>query len=128
MKTVPNPSILYLTLSITKKKTAFPFAYKGVTIEVLNKNKRYHGITYTKTEHSERKKGNYSRQIIYNGKSGDNLKFTYREFSDDMARPAFTQDLQYDLSESKIIGFDGLRVEILKATNTGIEYKILNDF
>ena len=47
---------------------------------------------------------------------------------DDLARPAFTQDLQYDLTESKVIGFRGLRIEIISATNIKIEYKVLNHF
>jgi hypothetical protein len=45
-----------------------------------------------------------------------------------MARPSFTQDLQYDLSEGNIVGFKGLRIEIIKAQNTKIEYKILSFF
>ena len=45
-----------------------------------------------------------------------------------MARPAFNQDLQYDLADGNIVGFKGLRIEIIKATNTNIEYKILSNF
>ena len=67
----------------------------------------------------------FSVELIYNGKIGDNIKFTYREFKGDFIRPAFAQDLQYDLSESNIIGFKTMRVEILKATNTEIDYKVL---
>ena len=74
-------------------------------------------------------KSNYLKQeFIYNGKIGTGLKFTYREFASDMARPSFTQDLQYDLSEGNIVGFKGLRIEIIKAQNTKIEYKILSFF
>jgi len=67
-------------------------------------------------------------EFIYNGTSGNTAKFTYREYSNDYARPEFTQETQYDLNESKIIGFKGLRIEIIKATNTLITYKILNGF
>lgn len=67
------------------------------------------------------------KEFIYNGKSNNTLKFIYREFVRDMARPAFTQELQYDLNESNIIGFKGLRIEVLKSTNTSIEYKVLSD-
>lgn len=70
----------------------------------------------------------FKRELIYNGKSGTTLRFIYREFINDMARPAFNQDLQYDLSESNVIGIKGLRVEVINATNTKIEYKILNNF
>jgi len=67
-------------------------------------------------------------EFIYNGVSGNTAKFTYREYSNDYARPAFTQETQYDLNESKIIGFKGLRIEILKTTNIGITYKVLSGF
>lgn len=66
----------------------------------------------------------FKKEFIYNGKSNNTLKFVYREFVQDWARPAFTQELQYDLNESNIIGFKGLRIEVLKSTNTTIEYKI----
>ncbi len=72
------------------------------------------------------KKQYFKKDFIYNGKVGNAIKFTYREYANDLARPAFTQDLQYDLTESNIIGFRGLRIEISSATNTKIQYKILN--
>jgi hypothetical protein len=36
--------------------------------------------------------------------------------------------VEYDLSESKIIGYAGARLEVIKATNTGIEYKVIKNF
>jgi len=56
----------------------------------------------------------YKQEFIFNGKVGNNLKFVYREYINDMARPAFNQDLQYDLNESSVVGFKGLRLEIIK--------------
>lgn len=74
------------------------------------------------------KKEYFKQEFIYNGRVGNALKFIYREYIDDIARPAFTQDLQYDLSESKIIGFRGLRIEVITASNTNIEYKVISQF
>lgn len=70
----------------------------------------------------------FKQEFIYNGKIDSHLKFIYREYVNDMARPAFNQELQYDLNDSNIIGFKGMRIEVLKATNTNITYKILNSF
>jgi hypothetical protein len=70
----------------------------------------------------------FKKVFIYNGKAGNVIKFSYREFMNDMARPAFTQELQYDLSEGKIIGFKGMRIEILNTSNIEIEYKVLSEF
>jgi hypothetical protein len=64
-------------------------------------------------------------ELIYSGKSGTVIKIVYREFSNDMARPAFTQELQYDLNESKIIKFRKTTIEIIQATNQEITFKVL---
>ncbi|MFT5848467.1 MAG: hypothetical protein ACI902_002540 [Psychroserpens sp.] len=45
-----------------------------------------------------------------------------------MIRPAFNQDLSYDLNEGKIIGFKGLRIEVINTSNIGIEYKVQKYF
>ena len=71
-------------------------------------------------------KGSFRQELVYNGKSRDTIKITYREFKDDMARPAFYQDLNYDLSESKIIGFRDIRIEVIEATNTDIKFMVKN--
>lgn len=68
------------------------------------------------------------RQLLYNGKSGTTIHLSYREFIKDMARPAFTQELSYDISDDRIIGFKGARIEVMDANNTSIKYKILNGF
>ncbi|MCP9765762.1 hypothetical protein [Lacihabitans soyangensis] len=70
----------------------------------------------------------FKQEFIYNGKVGNSIKFIYREFSNDLARPSFTQDIQYDLNESTLVGFKGLKIEILSATNTLIKYKVLSHF
>lgn len=97
---------------------------KGIMLIDLKDN-----LDYEKTVTRNIKAPYFYQEFIYIGKIGNNLKFTYREFSDyNMARPAFTQDLDYDLSESKTIGCKGLRLEILHASNTEIEYKLIKYF
>ena len=85
-------------------------------------------IEYIQTKVPVEEKEYYKQEFIYNGRVGDGLKFIYREYVNDYARPAFTQDVQYDLKDSNIIGFRGLRIEVLNATNTNIEYKVLSYF
>ncbi len=67
----------------------------------------------------------FKKEFIYNGRVDNYLKFIYREFYDDMARPSFTQEVQYDFNESDVIGFKGLRIKVINASNIEIEYKIL---
>jgi len=70
----------------------------------------------------------FQQTLIYNGKIGNRITLGYREFSGDVARPAFSNEVSYDLSESAILGYKGARVEVVKATNTEITYKILSGF
>lgn len=69
--------------------------------------------------------GSKRKEILYNGKSKDTIKLAYREYIDDVARPAFYQDLNFDLAESKLIGFKGIQIEIIEATNSTIMFKVI---
>jgi len=89
---------------------------------------RKNEIKFTKITYPDAESSYFRQEFMYNGKSGNTVKFTYREYADDLARPAFTQDLQYDLNDSNIIGFKGLRVDVIKAGNVEITYKILKKF
>jgi hypothetical protein len=72
---------------------------------------------------------NYFRQqLLYNGRSKDNVYFSYREFTNDMARPSYSQDLTFDISEDPVVGVKGARFEILKASNIEVSYKMLKPF
>ena len=74
------------------------------------------------------RRNSFQRTLIYNGKIGDVLRISYREFSDGIARPAFTNDVEYDLSQSNIIGYQGAELEVLDADNTSITYRVLSTF
>lgn len=83
------------------------------------------GIPFTKSFHQKRDELSFKKELVYTGISRNVVSILYREFKEDIARPAFSQDLKYDLSESKIIGYRGARFEIIKATNQGLTYKTL---
>lgn len=68
---------------------------------------------------------NQKKELIYTGVSKNIISILYREYQNDMARPAFSQELKYDLGEGRVIGFKGARFEVLKATNLGITYRVL---
>lgn len=70
----------------------------------------------------------FQQTLIYSGKVGAKIKLGYREFSNNLARPAFNNDVDYDLNESKIIGYKGAQIEILEANNNFIRYKVLSNF
>jgi len=70
----------------------------------------------------------FQQELIYTGKIGDRIRFTYREFMNRMAREAFTVDVEYDLSQSNVISYQGATIEIVSATNQIIKYKVLEHF
>ena len=111
--------------------------FKSIIDGIYSTGINYNGLTLIKPKEQidynhikvrSKHKDYFKEEFIYNGRVGEALKFIYREYINDYARPAFTQEVQYDLSENKIIGFRGMRIEIINATNTTIEYKVLNYF
>lgn len=70
----------------------------------------------------------FQQTLIYNGRVGNKINIGYREFSNSMARPAFNNNVEYDMNESKIIGYKGARLEIIEATNQYIKYKVISHF
>jgi len=81
-----------------------------------------------KIQHTMKEKtheGSFKRELIYTGISQNTLSILYREFKNDFARPSFSQDIKYDLSQSKMIGYKGARFEVISASNTEIVYKVI---
>lgn len=70
----------------------------------------------------------FQQTLIYNGKVGNKINIGYRESSDKYARPAFSNNVEYDLSESRVIGYKGAQLKILEATNQHIKYEVLQNF
>lgn len=67
----------------------------------------------------------FRKELVYLGRSGDTIQLAYREFYNNMARPAFSNNIQYDLADSDVIGFQGARFKVISATNTLFTYKVI---
>ena len=66
------------------------------------------------------------KEIIYQGREGDTLRFRYREYIKDIVRPAYDQTVEYNLSEDNIVTFRGMRILVEEATNQDIVYRIIS--
>ena len=68
--------------------------------------------------------------VLYQGVSKGSMKVSFREFIKDMARPAFTQDISYDLEAdgTTVIAFKGLRIKVEKATSSSVTYSVVKPF
>lgn len=70
----------------------------------------------------------FQQTLIYSGKVGNKINIGYRELSNNVARPAFNNDVEYDLDASNIIGYKGSKIEVIEANNEMIKYKVLKNF
>lgn len=70
----------------------------------------------------------FQQTLIYSGRVGGKINIGYREFSGNLARPAFNNDVEYDLIESNIIGYKGAQIEVVEATNQHIKYIVRRNF
>lgn len=70
----------------------------------------------------------FQQTLIYSGMVGNKINIGYREFSNDFARPAFNNEVEYDLSQSRTIAYKGCKIEVIEATNEFIKYKVLSNF
>ncbi len=72
-------------------------------------------------------KDTFSQELVYTGNDGHKLFLLYREYIGNMIRSPFIQNLVFDLSKSKILNIGKYTIEIIKANNQGLQYKVLND-
>lgn len=71
--------------------------------------------------------GAFRAQMIYSGLDGNTVRAAYREFSGDFIRPAFTQELQYNLAQDSTIAYKSIKIQVMKATNSQIQYRVTDD-
>jgi hypothetical protein len=73
------------------------------------------------------KAGYLNYELLYGGTDGKSIIINYREYtSDDIARPAFYQNLVYE-SKSEYIRFKNIRIRVYEATNEKIVYTMRDD-
>jgi hypothetical protein len=74
-----------------------------------------------------RQPGAFTAEMIYSGLAGKVMRAVYREYVEDLARPAFSQELQYDLGADRTIAYKSLRMRVEDASNSAIRYAIVSD-
>ncbi len=70
----------------------------------------------------------FQQTLIYSGKIGKKVNIGYREFSNSHARPAYNNDVEYDLILQMLLATKGLELRIIEATNQYIKYKVIQNF
>lgn len=113
---VLNSRLLYRWFKPLDLPAPVPYAPKVVPLS--NKAGEAIGDTYLK------------REVLYEGAAARVLRLHYREFVNDMARPAFSQELAFDLAASgpTIAVVKGARFEVLEAGNEGATVRVVKGF
>lgn len=83
---------------------------------------------YEKSKRLSEQEDSFQQTLIYNGRVGDRINIGYREFSSSLARPAFNNEVEYDLSTSNEISYKGASLEVIEAGNSGITYRLIRNF
>lgn len=99
-------------------------------VATVVEGKRWVGLLYSKDgweyfkEYSD---DSFKEELIYTGRSGNTIHISYREYKKDFARPAFFQELRYDIEQSRTIVFKQYKLKVIEATNECIEFIVLLD-
>lgn len=135
-------SVLHLTFSSTSSRVCLidkdndgkfdhwkaPDGPSGTRVQAWNTIDR--PLPYVSAETSAMGAGSegFRYELIYEGISGAVVSILYREFVNDLARPAFQQDLHYTLQNPgpTEVSFRSTRLRIHSADNNAIQYEVLS--
>lgn len=95
--------------------------------EKLFTDEDVHGRVFSRVDTFTLTDQSISTELIYSGISGNELHIKYREFKGGVSRAPFYQDMVYDLTKSKTIVFQGIRLEIQNVDNHGIAFRVIGD-
>jgi len=85
---------------------------------------RFEFVKETEVDTSQ---GFINYEIVFTGTTTDAMNFLYREYtSEDLARPAFHQNLTYPIN-TEIIRFRQTRIKIHEISSESIKYTVLED-
>ena len=99
-------------------------------VATVVEEKKWVGVYYAKDgweRFKEYSDDSFMEELIYTGRSGNTLHISYREYKKDFARPAFFQELRYDIGQSRTIVFKQYKLKIIEATNEYIKFIVLVD-
>lgn len=110
------------SISISTQKT------KEVCVHAPMAKTHCYAANYDLIEKEVESAENFQQTLIYNGKVGNKINISYRETSGGYARPAFNNQVEYDLDESNEIGYKSAVLNIIEADNKKIKYKLIRGF
>ncbi len=84
-------------------------------------------LRFSKTEEDIMRPDSLRRELIYLGTAGKIMRIAYREYLGDMARPAFAQEVTYDVDKLPLeIAFKNAKFQVLEIRGSTLRYRVLN--
>ena len=112
------------------KQTILGSSMLSHKVATVIEGKEWVGFLYSKDGWKHSKiytEDSFKEELIYTGRSGNTIHISYREYKQDFARPAFFQELRYDMGQSTKVVFKQYKLKIIEATNEYIQFIVLRD-
>lgn len=83
-------------------------------------------LAYTKTDVVQATTDAIKQTVTYLGATKDTLRLSYREFINDMARPAFTEEYSFPIGATfpQKVAFKGVKLNVTAIDGEGIHYEV----
>lgn len=124
----PPPRLGAPCLKDTNNDNVFDIAYTMNAYGFLVNETKIPGARYRVDDRSI--KDGFKYELLYQGVGGGVARIAYREYTDSLARPAFSQDLTYTLASNADTAarFRNVSIVIHSADNSGISYTVQSGF
>lgn len=84
-------------------------------------------LAVNKREEAIPRAGSYRNELVFLGSAGKVIRLLYREYMDDLVRPAYSQEVSYDVSKLPMeIAFRTAKFQVLELDGSSITYKVLS--
>lgn len=79
-------------------------------------------------DHFQKCSNCYTQELRFAGMQGNELLFTYKELIGVLNKVRFEDEFTYSFDENQLIDFKGLSIKMLKASNSSLEFEVLQSF
>jgi hypothetical protein len=85
-------------------------------------------IVYKPSEFVSPMSDSVKQTVIFLGSTKDSLRMSYREFINDMARPAFTEEYTFPLTDAfpQPVSFKGVKLSVSGIDGEGLHYTVIS--
>ena len=88
-----------------------------------------HPIGISKIEENIPQRDAFRNELVFLGSAGKVIRLLYREYTGDLIRPAFFQEVSYDAASLPVeISFRGAKFQVIELPGSSIKYRVLSSF